>query len=304
MENPLKNKLFGIEFNNPVWTASGTFGFGEEYRQIYNLSALGALVTKTITLNPRDGNPPPRIVETPSGMLNSIGLENIGVKRFIIEKIPFLRQAGTKIVVNIAGFSIDEYGEVASILSDVDGIHLLEVNISCPNVKEGGIAFGSNPSMAGKVTRATRKSTHLPIVLKLSPNVTDITSITHACEDNGADGISLINTLIGMDIDVSTFKPSLANITGGLSGPAIRPIAQRMVFEAARSVSIPVIGIGGITDAYHVLQFLIAGASAVEVGSAVFCEPDIHSRIIEGIREYVENEGLSSINDLIGRIRV
>ncbi len=303
-ENLLNIHLFDLEFTNPVWTASGTFGYGEEYSQLFDLSVPGALVTKAITLYPREGNPPPRVVETPSGMLNAIGLANVGVDGFIREKMPFLRQTGTRIIVNVAGATLDEYGEVVSKLSDVDGIAALEINISCPNVKEGGMMFGSSPSQAAAVTNRVRKSTHLPVILKLSPNVTDIVAIARACENEGAHGISLINTLLGMAVDVKSRKPILANVTGGLSGPAIRPIALRMVFDVARAVKIPVIGIGGISSVSDVLEFLIAGASVVQVGTAIFSQPLIHQQIIEDLQYYFLHENIPSVNDLIGSIEV
>jgi dihydroorotate dehydrogenase (NAD+) catalytic subunit len=257
----------GLTLKNPVMTASGTFGYAREFAPFMDLSRLGAIIVKGISLAPKPGNPPPRIVETACGMLNSIGLENVGVERFIAEKIPYLQGLDTPVIVNILGDSIEEYGEIARRLSGVTGVAALEVNISCPNVKQGGVAFGADPVAAARVTAMVKKNCALPVLVKLSPNVTDITAIARAVEDAGADAVSLINTLLGMAIDVGSRRPKLANIMGGLSGPAIKPIALRMVFQVSRAVKIPVIGIGGITTAEDALEFLIAGASAVQVGT-------------------------------------
>lgn len=293
----------GLVIRNPVMTASGTFGYGEEYSRYVDLNRLGAVILKGISLDPRAGNPPPRIMETPCGMLNSIGLENVGLKVFLKDKLPFLRQCDTPVIVNIFGETIDEYRCLAECLSRAEGVKALEVNISCPNVKRGGIAFGTEPGMAAEVTRAVKEATDLPVIVKLSPNVTDITVIAAAVEKAGADALSLINTLRGMSVDVETRVPHLRNITGGLSGPAIRPIALRMVWEVVQTVSIPVIGIGGIMDARDALQFLIAGASAVQVGTASFLNPGAVLEVLTGIETYLERHSLEDIRELIGSLR-
>jgi dihydroorotate dehydrogenase (NAD+) catalytic subunit len=296
-------EIGGLRLRNPVMTASGTFGYGEEYAKYIDLNAIGAAVVKGISLQPRQGNPPPRIMETPSGMLNAIGLANVGVEAFIAEKLPFLRQFDTKVVVNIYGEKIEEFVRLANILDKVEGIHALELNISCPNVQRGGIAFGSDPKVAGEVTRAVKENTRLPLIVKLTPNVTDITEIAVAVEQAGADAVSLINTLKGMSIDVERRIPHLKNITGGLSGPAIRPVAVRMVWEVAKSVSIPVVGMGGIMEARDALEFLIAGATAVQIGTANFLNPRVSEEVVEGIRSYLERHDFAHVRDLIGRLQ-
>jgi len=298
----LSVNIGGIQLKNPVMTASGTFGYGEEYAPYVGLDKLGAIVVKGISLKPRTGNPPPRIVETTGGMLNSIGLENIGVDRFIGEKLPYLRDSGATIIVNIFGSSIEEYGDVANKLDDTHGISGLEINISCPNVKEGGIIFGSDSHMAFEVVSFVRQSTKLPLIVKLSPHVTDITEIARSVQDAGADAISLINTIRGMAIDIETKTPKLANITGGLSGPAIKPIALRMVWEVARVTEIPVIGIGGIMNAYDALEFIIAGASAIQVGTANFINPKATVDILSGIEKYLGDHRIGDIKSLIGTL--
>jgi dihydroorotate dehydrogenase (NAD+) catalytic subunit len=295
--------LPGLKLKNPVMTASGTFGYGEEYSSFVDLNRLGALVVKGLSLEPRKGNPPPRIMETPCGMLNSIGLENIGVEAFIREKLPFLAQYDTVVIANIFGETLDEYKKVAERLSSVGGVKALEVNISCPNVKKGGIAFGSDPDMAGEVTHAVKGCTDMPVIIKLSPNVTDISDIAHAAEEAGADCVSLINTLKGMSVDVENEAPHPANIMGGLSGPAIRPIALRMVWEVAKRVKIPVIGIGGICEAHDALQFLMVGATAVQVGTANFVNPKTTIDIIDGIENYLRKHSLQDVNRLIGTLK-
>ena len=282
-------------------TASGTFGYGSEFASYVNLHRLGAIVVKGISLLPRAGNKPPRIVETTGGMLNAIGLENVGVEKFIREKMPFLREITTPVIVNILGDSIEEYGQLAEKLSEVEGISALEVNISCPNVKKGGVAFGTDPVMVEAVTKAVKERTTLPVIMKLSPNVTDITATARAAENGGADTISLINTLMAMAIDHRTRRPALANIIGGLSGPAIKPVALRMVWQVAGAVSIPIIGIGGIMTAEDALEFLIAGATAVQIGTANLINPDSTERIIEGISKFVEENG-PSIREIIGSL--
>lgn len=293
----------GIRLKNPVLTASGTFGYGEEYASFVDLNELGAVITKGISLQPMTGNPPPRIVETTGGMLNAIGLENIGVDRFIDEKLPYLRESRATVIVNILGNSIEEYKDVAAKLDDAQGISGLEINISCPNVKEGGVVFGRDPGKAAEVVKAVRQSTRLPLIVKLSPNVTDITEIAWSVQNAGADAVSLINTITGMAIDIDTSAPKLANITGGLSGPAIKSIALRMVWEAAKAVNIPIIGIGGIMTAQDAIEFIIAGASAIQVGTANFVNPKATMDILSGIEKYLKDHELDSISNLVGTLR-
>lgn len=302
-DNPLMVALGGgLQLKNPVMSASGTFGYGSEFRNFVNLQSLGAIVVKGISLQPRAGNPPPRICETTGGMLNAIGLENVGVAKFISDKMPFLREIGTPVVVNILGDSIEEYAVLAEKLDGVAGISALEVNISCPNVKKGGVAFGTDPAMVKQVAAAVKTSTSLPVIIKLSPNVTDITATARAAEDGGADTISLINTLMGIAIDHRTRRPRLANIIGGLSGPAIKPVALRMVWQVARAVKIPVIGIGGIMTSEDALEFIVAGASAVQVGTANLIDPDATGKIIDGIDKFVTESSYQSIQELIGTL--
>ena len=296
-------QIGGLKLKNPVMTASGTFGYGEEFADLVNLSRLGGIVAKGISLKPRPGNPPPRVVETSCGMLNAIGLENVGVERFINEKMDFLRQTGTAVVVNILGDSVDDYSELAARLNGVEGLAAIEVNISCPNVRKGGVAFGSQPKMARAVTAAVRKQTSLPIIVKLTPNVTDITEIARAVEDSGADAVSLINTLLGMAIDSRSRRPRLANIVGGLSGPAIKPVALRMVWQVAGAVRIPVIGIGGIATPEDAVEFLLAGATAVQVGTANFVNPRAAEEIIDGLSDYLQEQKMESVQSLIGSLQ-
>ncbi len=292
-----------LKLKNPVLVASGTFGYGDEFKEIFDLNTLGGIVVKGISLRPKEGNPPPRIAETPCGMLNSIGLENIGVERFLKERLPFLKELKTEIFVNIYGKSIEEYAELASILKGVEGISALEVNISCPNVKEGGMIFGADPRWASRVTEAVLKNTDKMVIVKLSPNVTDIRMIASVVEEAGAHAISLINTITGMKVDVQSRRPVLGNIVGGLSGPAIRPVAVYMVYQVVKAVDIPVIGIGGIVSAEDALEFLIVGARAVQVGTANFIHPDIACRIIKGLEEYLYANSMNSINDIIGSLK-
>lgn len=287
---------------NPVMTASGTFGYGEEYAPFVDLNRLGAVVVKGLSLEPRTGNPPPRIMETASGMLNAVGLQNVGVRSFIAEKLPYLRQYDTAVIANIFGETLEEYGQVASILSRNEGVHALEVNISCPNVRKGGVAFGAYPEAAAEVTRRVRGETDLPIIVKLTPNVTDITEIASAVEDAGADAVSLINTLTGMSVDIERRRPHLTNVTGGLSGPAIKPIALRMVWQVVRTLKIPVIGLGGIMKASDALEFLITGATAIQVGTANFVHPSATMEILDGIIDYLYHHGMVSIKELIGSL--
>jgi dihydroorotate dehydrogenase (NAD+) catalytic subunit len=294
----------GIEIKNPVMTASGTFGYASEFEELIDLNRLGAIVVKGLSLEPSRGNPPPRIVETPCGMLNAIGLENVGLAAFVKEKLPFLRRLDTPIFVNVYGKSTEEYAELAARLEDIDGVSGIEVNISCPNVKSGGMAFGAYPESAAEVVRAIRKQTTKPMMVKLSPNVTDITEIAKSVEGEGADSISLINTITGMAIDIETRRPKLANITGGLSGPAIKPVALRMVWQVAQTVNIPVVGIGGIMTAKDALEFLIAGAVAVQIGTANFINPHATVDIIDGIEAFLVKNNISDISDIIGMLKV
>lgn len=296
-------RLGPLELKNPVIAASGTFGYGEEYASLVDLNRLGAVVVKGLSLKPMAGNPPPRIVETPGGMLNAIGLANIGVEAFLKEKLPRLRGVDTQVIVNIYGHHIDEYGELASALKGVPGIAALEVNISCPNVECGGMAFGVDPEVSARVTERVVRNTDKPVIVKLSPNVTDIRVIAGAVEGAGAHAVSLINTLTGMAIDVERRRPVLANGVGGLSGPAIKPVAVRMVYQVSRAVRIPVIGLGGIMDHRDALEFLLAGASAVQVGTANFVNPRACLDILDGLREYCTAQGVGAIAALVGALR-
>jgi dihydroorotate dehydrogenase (NAD+) catalytic subunit len=289
-----------LTLKNPVMTASGTFGYGQEYADYVDLNRLGAIVVKGLSLKPRSGNPPPRIMETTGGMLNAVGLQNIGVDTFIAEKLPFLRQYDVAVIANIYGESYAEYQKVAKKLSDVKGVHALEVNVSCPNVQKGGLSFGSDPKIAAMVTRKVKEETDLPVIIKLTPNVTDIALIAEAVEKAGADAVSLINTLAGMSVDLNKRAPHLRNITGGLSGPAIKPIALRMVWQVMKRVSIPVIGIGGIMSARDALEFLVLGAKAIQVGTANFINPHATIDILEGMQNYLKNYKIKDVNDLIG----
>jgi len=299
----LSVRIGPLHLKNPVIAASGTFGYGEEYAPLVDLNQIGAIVVKGLSLKPRPGNPPPRIVETNGGMLNAIGLANVGVETFIREKLPALRKFDTTLIANIYGHHIDEYGELASILKGVDGVSALEVNISCPNVECGGMVFGVDPDVSARVTERVLKNTDKPVIMKLTPNVTDIRVIARAVENAGAHAISLINTLTGMAIDVESRMPKLANIFGGLSGPAIRPVAVFMVYQAVSSVKIPVIGMGGIMEGRDALEFLIAGASAVQVGTANFVNPEATLDVVKGIRQYCEKHGIRHIQDLVGTMR-
>jgi dihydroorotate dehydrogenase (NAD+) catalytic subunit len=287
---------------NPLIAASGCFGYGLEYADVVDLSTLGGVAVKGLFLAEREGHPPPRIVETPSGMLNAIGLQGIGVHRFIREKMPELRDRRAAVFVNICGTTIDEYCELARILSDVEGVAALELNISCPNIKEGGITFGCSLAGTGAVVGAVRKVTHLPVIPKLTPNVTDVASFARAAETAGADAVSLVNTFLAMAIDVRTRRPKLSNIVGGLSGPAIRPIAVRMVYECRQAVKIPIIGMGGIRTADDVLEFMIAGAAAVQVGTANFVDPFLWPRLVDDLAAYGRAQGLSRLADVTGTL--
>lgn len=295
-------KLGKIRMANPVTVASGTFGYGREYADLMDLNELGGIFTKAITYEPRMGNPGPRVVETPSGMLNAIGLANVGVKAFLRDKLPFLRKHKARIFVNVAGSTIPEYEKVVRALEGIRGIHGLEINISCPNVKHGGMAFGTDARQTGKLLTRLRKITTRPLIAKLSPNVSDIAHMAGVAEEAGCDAISLINTLVGMVIDVEKRKPHLANGTGGLSGPAIRPVGVAMVWKVARAVKIPIIGIGGIMDANDALQYLLAGATAVQIGTGLFVDPQIPARTIKGIEAYSKRHGLKSMREIVGKL--
>ena len=295
-------KIGSLTLANPVIAASGCFGYGVEYADVVDLSLLGGVAVKGLFLAEREGHPPERIVETPAGMLNAIGLQGIGVHRFIREKLPELRERRATVIVNICGSTLDEYVELARVLSEADSVAALELNISCPNIKEGGITFGCSLTGTFDVVNAVRKVTWLPVIPKLTPNVTDVASFARASEDAGADAVSLVNTFLGMAIDVETRRPKLSNIVGGLSGPAIRPIAVRMVYECRRSVKIPVIGMGGIASAGDALEFMIAGAAAVQVGTANFVDPFIWTKLLDGIRDYVHRHGIARVSDLTGTI--
>ena len=300
----LSVRIGSLHLKNPLMSASGCFGYGLEYSDVVDLPSLGAVVVKGLFLAERPGHPPPRIVETPAGMLNAIGLQGIGVHRFVAEKMPDLRRLGATVIVNICGTTIDEYVEVAKILSDVDGVAALELNISCPNIKEGGISFGCNLVNAHQVISAVRRATRLPLIPKLTPNVTDVASFAKAAEEAGADAVSLVNTFLAMAIDVETRRPRLSNVMGGLSGPAIRPIAVRMVFECARVVNIPIIGMGGIASAADAIEFVLAGATAVQVGTANFVDPFIWPKLETGIRDYMTRHQVSRFTDLIGAVEL
>ncbi len=297
-------EIAGLQLKNPVMPASGTFGYGEEYSPYLDLNRLGAIVTKGLSLNPKAGNATPRICETVSGMLNAIGLQNVGIEAFVKHKMPFLDQFNSPVIVNFFGNTLEEYVEVAARLEDVPGVAGLEMNISCPNVKHGGIVFGTEARAAHEVVSQVRKISKKPLIVKLTPNVTNIQVTAKAVEDAGADAISLINTLTGMAVDVKTRKPRIANTIGGLSGPAIRPIAVRMVHQVVQAVKLPVIGIGGISRAMDALEFLIVGAKAVQVGTANFVDPNAMATIIDGLEEFCQNEGIEDINELIGTLEV
>lgn len=292
-----------LKLKNPIMTASGTFGYGEEYAGFTDLNRLGALIVKGLSLYPRKGNPPPRIMETTGGMLNAIGLENVGVRAFIKEKLPFLRRFDVSIIANIFGETVEEYQEVAVLLDRAEGVCGLELNISCPNVKKGGVAFGADPVLAAEVTRKVKEASSLPLIVKLTPNVTDIALIAESVEEAGANALSLINTITGMSVDIERRVPHLKNNTGGLSGPAIKPIALRMVWEVVKRVSIPVIGIGGILTAADALEFLIIGARAVQVGTANFINPCAATDILTGMEDYLDKHCIQDINDLIGTLK-
>ena len=297
-----KVTLAGVEFKNPVMTASGTFGSGAEYGDFVDLSQLGAVVTKGVANIPWPGNPTPRIAETRSGMLNAIGLQNPGIDLFIERDIPFLKQYDTRIIVNVCGKTTEDYIETVERLGDTD-VDMLEINISCPNVKEGGIAFGQNPKMVEEITRAIKAKAKQPIIMKLSPNVTDITETAKAAEAGGADVLSLINTLTGMKIDIERQTFAIANKTGGMSGPAVKPVAVRMVYQVANAVKVPIIGMGGICNAADAMEFILAGASAVAVGTANFTNPYTTIEVVKGIEDYMLRHGVTNLTDLVGIVK-
>ena len=302
MSKLLETEICGIKMKTPILTASGTFGFGEEFENFVELDKLGGVMVKCLTLKPRSGNKGVRIAETPAGMLNSIGLENPGVEKFLSEILPRIKNK-FNVIVNISGSTVEDYGELAKLL-DVDGIAALELNISCPNVKDGGIIFGTSPKAASEVTAAAKKNTTKPVIVKLSPNVTDITEIAFAVEYAGADCVSLINTLMGMQINIDNWKPTLGNVTGGLSGGAVKPVAVRMVYQVAKAVKIPVIGMGGIRTCADAIEFFLAGASAVAIGTANFADPNVTMKIIDDLENYLQSRGLENISELVGKVKI
>lgn len=292
----------GLNLKNPVLTASGTFGYGEEFADFIDLNRLGGFVIKGTTINHREGNPYPRMTETPSGMLNAVGLQNKGVDYFIDNIYPRIKDVDSNVIVNVSGATIDDYVAVCEKLTPLDKINAIEVNISCPNVKQGGMAFGTTADGAAQVARAVRKAFPKTVIIKLSPNVTDITEIARAVEAEGADAVSLINTLLGMAIDVERQRPYLSTITGGLSGPAVRPVAVRMVWQVAKAVNIPVVGLGGIMNGRDAIEFMLAGARAIQVGTANFVDPSVTMKIIDYMEDYCQRHGISDINDIVGMI--
>jgi dihydroorotate dehydrogenase (NAD+) catalytic subunit len=296
-------EIGGLRLKNPLIAASGTFGYGVEYAGILDLSTLGGLVSKGLYLQPRDGCPTPRIVETPSGLLNAIGLQGVGVRAFVQDVLPALRKWDTAVLVNVCGDTVEEYAEVTRIVDQAEGVAGVEINISCPNVKKGGMAFGGDPRMTAEVVSAVRRATRLPVIPKLSPNVADIALFARVSEESGADAVSCINTLLGLVVDVEARRPRLAFGTGGLSGPAIRPVAVRMAWQAARAVKIPVIGVGGIASATDALEFLIAGCRAVQIGTANFVDPGVYARVLAGLDDYLRRHGLDDVNRVVGTLR-
>jgi len=303
MSADLSIELAGLRLKNPILTASGCFAYGEEMSELFDLSLLGGIVTKSLTILPREGHPPQKVVETDAGMLNAIGLSNVGIERFINEKIPFLRNYDTACIASIAGSKLAEYEGLAERLADQDSVDAIEVNISCPNVDEGGLEFGAYPEPAGRVIAAVKSKFPRPVIAKLSPNVTNIVEIAKSVADNGADIISLINTLVGTSIDIEKRTFRLSNGFGGLSGPAVRPVAVAMVYKVSKAVSVPLIGIGGISTTSDALEFLLAGASAIQVGTAMFFDPLAPLKIIDGIKNYLEIQGENSLRDIIGTVK-
>src|SRR2546426_6591631 len=296
-------EIAGIRLSNPVIAASGTFGYGEEFERFADLRRIGGIAVKGTSARPIDGNPPPRLHPTPSGMLNSIGLENVGVDAFIRDKLPFLRQAGSAVIVNVFGFTEDEYAEVVDKLNTCDGIAAYELNISCPNTKHGGIVFGQSPVLTEQLTKMLKARARRPLIVKLSPNVTDIAELARAAEEGGADAITVANTYLAMAIDTDTFKPRIHTITGGLSGPAIRPITLRMAHQCAHAVKIPVIGLGGITRAEDAVEYFLAGASAIQVGTASFYDPRAPLQVLDDLEDFLKKRRISSIRDIVGQMK-
>ena len=299
----IATEIAGIRFQNPVWTASGTFGYGKEFASLIDLNELGAIVVKGISPEPMEGNPSPRIYESQSGMLNAIGLQNVGAKRFLTKKLPFLRTLKARCIVNVFAYSTEDYVRCVETLNEGDGISAYELNISCPNTRCGGIVYGSDPRLTEEVVAACKKAARFPLIVKLSPNVTDITVFARAAEAAGADALSLVNTLVGMAIDIETRTPRLWNVTGGLSGPSIKPVALRMVYQAARAVQVPIIGLGGISTTEDALEFFIAGARAVQVGTANFYDPGTSIRIVQGLRDYCLRKRLH-LSEVVGSLKV
>ena len=296
----MKVNIAGVEWKNPVTTGSGTFGFGREYSEYFDLSELGAVCLKALSAKPRLGNPSPRIAETTKGVLNSVGLQNPGAEAFIEKELPRLRKYDTKLIANLCGASVEDYTEVAQILDDK--VDMFELNISCPNVKEGGMAFGTNPKMVEEITQKVKAVSKVPLIVKLSPNVTDITEIARAAEAGGADAVSLINTLLGMKIDINTRRPILHNNMGGLSGPAVKPVAVRMVYQVRKAIKLPIIGMGGITSAEDAIEFMLAGANAIAVGTAGLVDPYAWVKVIKGIESYINKNNIADVNDIVGAV--
>lgn len=303
MKPDVKVTIADVEFANPIMTASGCCGYGEELAGVFPLSKLGALVTKSITAKPRDGHPPPRTAETSSGMLNAIGLANVGIDRFITEKIPFLEKQKTKIIVNVAGSALNEYVDICARLNDIARVDMIELNISCPNVSEGGMEFGHSARLTQKMVHEVKRVFKRPVIAKLSPNVTDIVEIARAAEQGGAEVLSMINSVIGTTIDIETWRPRLTNNKGGLTGPAVKPIALAKVSEVFANCRLPIIGIGGISNAHDVVEFLLCGATAVQIGTALFVEPDVPVKIVAGLKEYLKRKQLKSVTELVGKVR-
>ena len=300
----LRVNIGALKLKNPVLTASGTFGYGEEFADFIDLTRLGGFIVKGTTLHPREGNPYPRMAETPMGMLNAVGLQNKGVHYFVEQIYPRLKDLNTNVIVNVSGSSVEDYSETAAIINELDNIPAIELNISCPNVKHGGMTFGVHPEAAAEVVAAVRMAYHKTLIVKLTPNVTDITEIAKAVEGAGADSVSLINTMLGMAIDAERRKPLLSTITGGLSGPCVKPVALRMVWQVAKAVKIPVVGLGGIMNATDAIEFMLAGATAVELGTANFIDPAITVKVVDGINEYLDRHGFKSVHEIIGALEV
>ena len=300
----LNVNIGSLKLKNPVLTASGTFGYGEEFADFIDLTRLGGFIVKGTTLHPREGNPYPRMAETPMGMLNAVGLQNKGVHHFVEHIYPRLKNLNTNVIVNVSGSSVEDYSETAAIINELDNIPAIELNISCPNVKHGGMTFGVHPEAAAEVVSAVRKAYHKTLIVKLTPNVTDITEIAKAVEGAGADSVSLINTMLGMAIDAERRKPLLSSVTGGLSGPCVKPVALRMVWQVAKAVKVPVVGLGGIMNATDAVEFLLAGATAIELGTANFIDPGITVKVVDGINEYLDRHGFKSVKEIIGALEI